>query len=153
IAPDDDPVGGVGERDGEDAGAGAIVADRRGRYAPGAAAIGGMEDASGAGAAGDVPDLVHAADEEAGIAGGEGAFTGQRGRRLLALPMGSGVRSGADVGAAFERIADDDALCGRPESDAVEESFGIGMSELEGPVLAAIGRPVDARFFAWTDTH
>ena len=79
IAADDDAAVGIGEGDGEDAGAIAVVTDGRGGHGPGAAAIGGVEDAGGAGAAGDVPGVAGSADNHAGVAGGEGASLGSAG--------------------------------------------------------------------------
>src|SRR5215471_16563157 len=64
IAADNHPETGIRERDREDAGAGAIVADRNRRHAPGAAAIPGMEDPTCPSAAGNVPDLVRPADKQ-----------------------------------------------------------------------------------------
>jgi hypothetical protein len=50
-------------------------------------------------------------------------------------------------------IAEDDAVSWIPESDGVEEGFGVGVGELELPVLAGVGGVVDAGLVAGTGGH
>ena len=100
------------------------------------------------GAASAEPGFARAEQGEAGIAGGEGAFVGQSGGRIAAFPVDAAIVGGANFGAAIQLVADDDAVVGVPEGDGVEETFGIGVRELERPVLAGVGGLVDARFVA-----
>ena len=84
-----------------------------------------MEDAGGAGAAGSEPGVAPAKEGEAGIAGGEGSFVGQRPGRIAALPSGAGVIGSEDFGAAVQLVPDYDAALRIPESDGVEKTFGV----------------------------
>jgi hypothetical protein len=50
-------------------------------------------------------------------------------------------------------IAENDAVGGIPENHRIEKSFGIGVGELQLPVLAGIDRVVDAGLIAGTGGH
>ena len=90
---------------------------------------------------------------EAGVAGGERALVGQSRAADAALPTGAAVIGGEDLGAAVELVADDDAVLRIPESDGVEEAFGVRVGELKRPVLAGVAGLVDAGFVAGPGAH
>src|SRR5450432_70329 len=94
IAADSDAVAGIGESQGEDAGARAIVADGRGGHGPGPAAVLGVKHAGALGAAGAKPGFALSQKPQAGVAGGEGAFVGEGRRRELPLPMRAAITGG-----------------------------------------------------------
>jgi len=50
-------------------------------------------------------------------------------------------------------VAEDHAVGSIPEDHGVEEAFGIGVGELELPVLASVGGVVDAGLIAGTGGH
>lgn len=50
-------------------------------------------------------------------------------------------------------IAEHDAMGGIPEGHRVEEGFRIRGRELKRPVLACVGRVVNARLVAWSGRH
>src|ERR1039458_67204 len=153
IAAYGDAMAGVGEGEGEDAGGRGIGANRGGGDGPGVGAIFGMEQAGGAGASGGEPGVALAEQGERSVAGGERALVGQGGRRGSPLPGGAAVIGGEDLGAAVEWIARDNAVWRIPESDGVEEAFGIGVGEQERPVLAGVAGFIDAGFVAGAGTH
>ena len=45
---------------------------------------------------------------------------------MAAIPVRAAIGGGADLGAAFEWIGDDDAVSGVPEGDGIEEALGLG---------------------------
>jgi len=57
------------------------------------------------------------------------------------------------AGFVGDGIAEDDAVRGIPEGDGIEEGFGIGVGELELPVLAGVGGVVDAGLVAGAGGH
>src|SRR5437879_7142221 len=99
------------------------------------AAVRGMKDPRGAGTARHEPDLALAAQEQACVAGGEGAFIGEGRQGLLPIPVCSSVIRGADLGGALKRVAHHDAVRSVPEGDAVEEALRVRVCELKRPVL------------------
>jgi len=106
------------------------------------------------------PICAYVKDGEAGIAGGEGAFSLEGGRELRGWDRSPGLAVGRDEKLEFELagivgdgIAEDDAVGGIPESDGVEKGFGIGAGELEVPVLAGVDGVVDAGLVAGSGGH
>src|SRR5262249_47242433 len=84
---------------------------------------------------------------KAGAAGREGAFAGQRRRKILCrkrLPVASAVYRDNQLKHALHRVAEGDAVLLVPERDGIKEGRGIIALELQLPRLAAIGRFVDA---------
>src|ERR1035441_10661681 len=101
-----------------------------------------------------VSEVLLAANEPSlGRAGGRAARGGRGGRRGSPVPGGAAVIGGEDLGAAVEWIARDNAVWRIPESDGVEEAFGIGVGEQERPVLAGVAGFIDAGFVAGAGTH
>ena len=145
----------IGEGEGEDAGGGAIVANRRewrrSRCAPRSV---GWKTRAAPGASGGEPDIALSEQGEAAIAGGEGSLVGQARlaelRRCQVAPPSSVVKY---FGAAFQRIAHHDAVLRIPEGDGVEEALWDRVGELQRPVLAGVAGFIDARFVAGAGTH
>src|ERR1700733_15431742 len=102
VAAGDEAVFGVAEANGEDAGGAGAVGDRSVDHLPGVAAIVGVEDAGGLAARGepDVGSVVE--DSEAGVAGGEGAFTFEGGWELRGWDRSPGLAVGRDQELEFE---------------------------------------------------
>jgi hypothetical protein len=99
-------------------------------------------------------------DGEAGVAGGESAFAFGGGRELSGWDGGPGLAVAGEQQFEFcfarfigDGIAEDYAVGGVPEHHGVEEAFGIGVGELELPMLAAVGGVVDAGLVAGTGGH
>ena len=120
--------------------------DRRLRHSPGLSAIRRMKDSRGR-AAGPKPDIVFAESRDAGAAGGECAFAGQRCGHFLdrhRIP-GHAIRSKNQREFAIDGITERDSVCHVPESKAIVERFGIFVGELKLPDPAAVRGFVDAR--------
>src|SRR5690348_9575475 len=101
--------------DGEDAGGGVALGDGRFGDVPGSAGVGGVEDAGafsfGFRAARDEEEVLITLQEEAGVAGGEGAFAGEG---IRAVFRGKGIPVLAVLGAEQGEFAVD----GIAESEA-----------------------------------
>src|SRR5580704_9357269 len=124
--------------------------ERRFRHLPRSAAIGRAKDAGCRASAGE-PDIVSAFDGDTGSAGGKGAFArqsfGTRGVRQL-RPVRAAVVGGQQFETTIDWISNGDAMVAIPEREAIVKAFGIGVRELQRPVLAGVGGFVDARLIA-----
>src|SRR5579863_3712360 len=123
VAADRDAVPLIEEVERENTGAGTIVAHRSAMDAPGAAAVARVKDTRAGRAAGAEPDFARADHGERGVAGGEGPFAGQGGRRGAALPMRPGIVRGQDDKLAVHRVAESDAVFRVPERQPIQKAF------------------------------
>src|SRR4029077_9114258 len=152
-----------------DAGGFGTVEDRSVEGLPGFSAVWGVEDA-GCFAAGREPDVWIGGRRNARaplvrernttIAGRESAFSFEGFGHLRG-------RDGVPGFAIFrreqlefrlplfvgDRISEDDAMLWIPEHHGVEKSLGIRVRELQLPVLARVGRVVDARLVTGARGH
>src|SRR5262249_31173008 len=114
---------------------------------PSLAPVLGTKDPRRLGPAGREPDVLLAAGDEAGAAGGEGSLARQGRRQSLCrerLPAGAAVRGDNQLELPLYGVAEGDAVLLVPEGDGVEEGRGVGTLELHHPGPAAVGRLVDA---------
>src|SRR5579871_2629516 len=91
------------------------------------------------------PDVVLTESRNAGAAGGERAFTGQRSRHVFdrhGIP-GHAVRGSDQREFAVYRIAYGNSMRTVPESKAIIKSFRIAVGELPLPDPAAVGGLID----------
>ncbi len=133
IAANRDAVQWIGESHGEHSCAPAIVTNGRLRGGPCAAVVFRMEHVRGGCSE---PDFMLARERQAGVAGGECAFASRRGRGLLTLPVLAAIIGSEDYGMPVHRISRDNSVITIPESDAIEEAFGIGIGKEQHPMCA-----------------
>jgi hypothetical protein len=162
VSAGDDAVVCVAKGDREDSGGIGSVGNGGAEDLPGASAVSGVED-TGRFAAGGEPDVEIARnceDGEASVAGGESAFAFECGwqlRRWNGSPVlaivGDHQVEFQFAGLVGDGITQNNAVGGVPEGDGVEESLGIGVGELELPMLASVRGVVDARLVAGACGH
>src|SRR5215472_1550553 len=104
------------------------------------------------------PDILLALNRQAGVAGGKGAFAGQRRgqrRRRDLLPAGAPVVSAEQGKVSVDGIAEYDPVAAVPEGYRVEENARALVFKDLLPALAAVGRPIDLRLslLGGTGTH
>ena len=128
--------------------------DRRLRNSPVFPAIRRMKHSRNRAARAE-PDIVFVEGRNAGAAGSESAFTGQRCRHGFShhwIP-GHAVRGRDQRELAVHRITYGDSVCAVPEGKAIVKSFGIAIGELPLPDLAAVSCLINARLIARADTE
>jgi hypothetical protein len=167
IASGDYTVGCVAKGDGEDSGGVRSMQDRSVVDLPGLSAVGRVEDAGRLAPSGE-PDvevglgtrIVRREERDTGVRRGEGSFAFNCVRKLCrrdGMPrltvVGEQELELEPAGIVGNGVADDDAVFGIPECHGIEESFGIGVGELQLPVLSAVGGVVDAGLVAGTGGH
>ena len=141
---------GVAKGNRENSGGIGTVRDGSLSDGPSLAAIRRVKDPR-SGPASNEPDFFFPERGDASSAGSERAFAGYRCwkmRRRQRIPVRAVIGGNQFKFQLALRIgnwvADGDAVSGVPESHAIEEAFGIGIRELQRPVLAGIGSFVDA---------
>src|SRR5258708_3598621 len=103
----------------------------------------------------DKPGIVFAGYGNAGAAGSEAAFIGQRSRKSFRHERLPGLAVGSHEQRKFSihRIAHSDAMLVIPEGKAIVKGLRIGIGELQLPCTAAIVCLVDSRLIAVADAQ
>src|SRR5438045_6063469 len=94
------------------------------------------------------PGVLSAIHGDIGATGGEGAFVNQGHRQFVwsqARPLSPAIRGSQNIELAIDRIADQDAMIGVPETHRVQKSFWIVVAKLQRPTRSAIDGLVNAR--------
>src|SRR5260370_22308702 len=113
-----------------------------------------MKVSGGASSARAEGSVLRAADQT-GVTGGKSALAGKRRRHLIARKLTPVFTVGREEEQEFaiHGIAESQAFVWGPAAQGVQEEFLACISVLQLPGFVAVGRLVNARFFAFAARH